>query len=156
MPSMRLMQFSGKGSRETNVCAYNCSYIAPENFQDIAEIMYVSMCGTGVGWAVESQNVGKFPQIQMQSGNKKKTHVVDDSKEGWADALALGMKTWANGEDIKFDYSKLRPAGARLKTMGGKSSGPDPLKQLMDFTRMKMLIDKVKDLGILIYMILFA
>jgi len=139
MPSMRLMQFSGKAVEKTNVCAYNCSYTAPENFQDIAEIMYVSMCGTGVGWAVESQNVGKFPQIQMQGGNKKETHVVDDSKEGWADALALGMKTWANGEDIEFDYSQLRPAGARLKTMGGKSSGPDPLKQLIDFTRMKML-----------------
>ncbi len=91
---------------KTNVCAYNCSYIAPENFQDVAEIMYVSMCGTGVVVAVESQNVGKFPQIQMQTGDKKKMHIVDDSKEGWADALALGMKTWAGGEDIEFDLFK--------------------------------------------------
>lgn len=139
MPSMRLLQFSGKAADRTNACAYNCSYIAPENFQDVAEIMYVSMCGTGVGWTVESQNVEKFPQIMTQSGKKAATFVVPDSKEGWADALALGMKTWADGEDIDFDYSQLRPAGARLKTMGGKSSGPEPLRQLLDFTRKKML-----------------
>lgn len=139
MPSMRLMQFSGKAAERTNVCAYNCAYIAPENFQNIAEVMYVSMCGTGVGWSVESQNVEKFPQIMSQKGTKAETHVVADSKEGWADALALGMKTWASGDDIVFDYSLLRPAGARLKTMGGKSSGPDPLRQLLDFTRAKML-----------------
>ncbi len=139
MPSMRLMQFSGKAAETTNVCAYNCSYIAPEKFQDIAEIMYVSMCGTGVGWSVESQNVEKFPQILRQKGGEATTFVIADSKEGWADALALGMKTWASGEDIKFDYSQLRAAGARLMTMGGKSSGPDPLRKLLDFTRAKML-----------------
>ncbi len=139
MPSMRLMQFSGKAAERTNVCAYNCAYIAPENFQNIAEVMYVSMCGTGVGWSVESQNVEKFPQIMSQIGAKAETHIVADSKEGWADALALGMKTWASGNDMVFDYSLLRPAGARLKTMGGKSSGPDPLRQLLDFTRAKML-----------------
>ncbi|MDI3496079.1 MAG: hypothetical protein PWQ35_100 [Patescibacteria group bacterium] len=139
MPSMRLMQFSGKAVERTNVCAYNCSYIAPENFQDIAEIMYVSMCGTGVGWSVESRNVEKFPQIMIQTGIKRDKYIIPDSKEGWADALALGMKVWAKGEDIEFDYSLLRPAGARLKTMGGKSSGPEPLRQLLDFTRVKML-----------------
>ena len=135
MPSMRLMQFSGKAAERTNVCAYNCAYIAPENFQNIAEVMYVSMCGTGVGWSVESQNVEKFPQIMSQIGAKAETHVVADSKEGWADALALGMKTWASGNDMVFDYSLLRPAGARLKTMGGKSSGPDPLRQLLEIGR---------------------
>lgn len=139
MPSMRLFQFSGKAADKTNVCAYNCAYIAPESFQDLAEIMYVSMCGTGVGWSVESQNTEKFPQIMNQNGQKLETYIIPDDKEGWADALALGMKTWASGGDIKFDYSKLRPAGARLQTMGGKSSGPDPLKQLLDFTRVKVL-----------------
>ncbi len=139
MPSMRLLQFSGKAAERTNVCAYNCSYVAPESFQDVAEIMYVSMCGTGVGWSVESQNVEKFPQILTQTGEKLETYIIPDDKEGWSDALALGMKTWANGQDINFDYSKLRPAGARLKTMGGKSSGPDPLKKLLDFTKEKML-----------------
>ncbi len=139
MPSMRLLQFAGNAARNTNVCAYNCSYIAPQCFQDLAEIMYISMCGTGVGWSVESQNVQRFPQIEIQTGKKLDTHVVSDSKEGWADALALGMKTWAEGDDVDFDYSQLRPAGARLKTMGGKSSGPEPLIRLLDFTRRKML-----------------
>lgn len=139
MPSMRLFQFSGKAADKTNVCAYNCAYIAPESFQDLAEIMYVSMCGTGVGWSVESQNVEKFPQIIMQSGKKAESHVIPDDKEGWADALSLAMKTWAAGNDIVFDYSLLRPAGARLKTMGGKSSGPEPLRQLLDFTKKKIL-----------------
>jgi ribonucleoside-triphosphate reductase (thioredoxin) len=139
MPSMRLLQFSGKAAEKTNVCAYNCSYIAPKSFQDIAEIMYVSMCGTGVGWSVESQNVEKFPQIMIQNGKKKDKFVIPDSKEGWSDALALGMKTWTSGSDIEFDYSLLRPAGARLETMGGKSSGPEPLRQLLNFTRKKML-----------------
>lgn len=139
MPSMRLLQFSGQAARKTNVCAYNCSYIAPENFQDLAEIMYISMCGTGVGWSVESQNVQKFPQINLQTGNTLPVHVIPDSKEGWADALTLGMHTWADGQDITFDFSQLRPAGARLKTMGGKSSGPEPLQRLLTFTREKML-----------------
>lgn len=139
MPSMRLLQFAGKAARATNVCAYNCSFIAPESFQDLAEIMYISMCGTGAGFAVESANVQKFPQIVPQTGEKLSTHVIPDSKEGWADSLVIGMKAWAAGKDIDFDYSELRPAGARLKTMGGKSSGPDPLRQLLTFTRQIML-----------------
>lgn len=139
MPSMRLLQFSGNAARSTNVCAYNCSYIAPENFRDLAEIMYISMCGTGAGWSVESQNVQKFPQIKIQSGKNLPTFVIPDSKEGWADALILGMNTWADGNDVAFDYSKLRPAGTRLKTMGGKASGPEPLRRLLGFTREKML-----------------
>jgi ribonucleoside-diphosphate reductase alpha chain len=139
MPSMRLLQFSGNAARKTNVCAYNCSFIAPESFKDIAEIMYISMCGTGAGWSVESQNVQKLSQIKMQTGKKLSTHVVEDSKEGWCDAFILGMETWVSGGDVSFDYSNVRPAGTRLKTMGGKASGPEPLMRLLDFTRQKML-----------------
>ncbi|MBP6858225.1 MAG: ribonucleoside-triphosphate reductase [Candidatus Pacebacteria bacterium] len=139
MPSMRLFQFSGKAARVTNVCAYNCSFIAPESFQDLAEIMYISMCGTGAGWAVEPTNVEKFPQIIMQSGDKLTTHVIPDHKEGWADSLTVGMKAWAAGKDIEFDYSQIRPEGARLKVMGGKASGPAPLQRLHGFTRQVML-----------------
>jgi len=139
MPSMRLMQFAGKAARATNVCAYNCSYVAPTCFQDFAEIMYISMCGTGCGWSVESDNIEKLPQIQRQTGKKLPTHVIPDNKEGWADALSLGMKTWAEGKDIEFDLSQLRPAGARLSTMGGKSSGPEPLRQVLAFSRRKIL-----------------
>lgn len=139
MPSMRLLQFAGPAARRTNVCAYNCSFIAPESFQDLAEIMHVSMCGTGVGFSVESYNVQRFPQIKYQTGKKIPTFTIPDSKEGWSDSLALGMSTWAEGNDIEFDFSQLRPAGARLQTMGGKSSGPEPLKRLLTFTRQIML-----------------
>lgn len=135
MPSMRLMQFAGTAARSTNVCAYNCSYIAPRSFQDFAEIMYISMCGTGVGWSVESENIQSLPQVKRQIGKKHPTYVIPDNKEGWADALALGMKIWFEGEDIDFDFSRLRAAGTRLKTMGGKSSGPEPLRNLLEFTR---------------------
>ncbi len=138
MPSMRLMQFAGDPARSTNVCAYNCSFIAPENFQDFAEVAYISMCGTGVGFAVESQNIQKLPQIKYQNGKKKLNYVIPDSKEGWAEALSYGMSTWASGEDVEFDYSKIRPAGARV-SFGGKASGPEPLRDLMNFTRNKML-----------------
>ncbi len=146
MPSMRLFQFAGKPARATNVCAYNCSFIAPESFQDLAEVMYISMCGAGAGWSVESTNVEKFPQIEMQSGEKLPTFVIPDSKEGWADSLATGMKTWSVGKDIDFDFSLLRPEGARLKTMGGKSSGPAPLQRLLSFTRQIMLARQGKRL----------
>lgn len=139
MPSMRLLQFAGTAARSTNVAAFNCSFTAPQKPEDFAEMMYISMCGTGVGFSAESQNVQKLPQIKKQSGKKLPAHVIADSKEGWCDALTLGMKTWFDGKDIDFDFSELRPAGARLKTMGGKSSGPEPLRSLLIFARRKIL-----------------
>ncbi|MEJ0053479.1 MAG: ATP cone domain-containing protein [bacterium] len=135
MPSMRLMQFAGEAARKSNVCAYNCSYIAPSKLQDFAEIMYISMRGTGVGYSVESQNIQALPQIAYQTGEKLATFVVPDSAEGWCNALTLGLETWYAGKDIDFDFSLVRPAGARLKTMGGKASGPEPLRQLLSFSR---------------------
>jgi ribonucleoside-diphosphate reductase alpha chain len=135
MPSMRLMQFAGDAARVSNVCAYNCSYIAPSKLEDFAEIMYISMCGTGVGYSVESANVEQLPQIAPQSGEHLGTHAIADSKEGWCDALTLGLRTWYAGKDITFDYAQIRPAGARLKTMGGKASGPEPLRSLLTFAR---------------------
>jgi ribonucleoside-diphosphate reductase alpha chain len=139
MPSMRLMQFAGPAARRCNVVAYNCSYIAPTKLEDFAEIMYLSMSGTGVGYSVESVSVEQLPQIQKQTGDKLETFVVEDSKEGWGDALTHGLKTWFAGKDVEFDYSHIRPLGARLKTMGGKSSGPDPLRSLLDFARERIL-----------------
>jgi len=141
-PSMRLLWSSGKACRQSNVWAYNCSFIAPTKPQDLGEIMYISMCGAGLGFAVEWDNVQKFPQIEKQikiSKSEIPTHVVVDSKEGWADAFVLAMKTWYEGKDVKFDYSQIRPAGTRLETAGGKASGPQPLMDLMDFTKRKML-----------------
>ena len=137
--SMRLLWGAGKAARATNVCAYNCSFIAPKEWQDFAEIMYVLMCGSGLGFSVERQNVELLPIIKRQTGEKLKTHVVGDSKEGWADAFVVGLKTWSEGKDIDFDFSQVRPQGARLATMGGRSSGPDPLRNLIDFARVRLL-----------------
>ncbi|KND49359.1 MAG: ribonucleoside-diphosphate reductase alpha chain [Parcubacteria bacterium C7867-008] len=139
MPSMRLMQFAGEAVERCNVAAYNCSFIAPSKIPDFAEIMYISMCGTGVGYSVESANVQALPQIGTQTGEKLATHVVGDSKEGWCDALTLGLKTWFAGNDVDFDFSQVRPAGARLKVMGGKASGPEPLRSLLAFSRERIL-----------------
>lgn len=138
-PSMRLLWSAGDACDASNVCAYNCAYIAPTTWDDLAEIMYVSMCGAGCGFAVEPENVEKFPQIQKQNGKKKPTILVEDSKEGWCDAYVLACRTWASGYDVDIDYSMVRPAGSRLITMGGRSSGPAPLRDLMNFTRNKML-----------------
>ncbi len=139
MPSMRLLQFAGDPARRCNAVAYNCAFIAPTNFQDFGEVLYLSASGCGVGFAAESKNVEQLPQIKEQTGVVLKTHVVGDSKEGWADALVHGIETWYSGKDVEFDYSQVREAGARLKTMGGKASGPDPLKSLLSFTRETIL-----------------
>lgn len=147
MPSMRLMWSAGAPARKTNVCAYNCSFIAPSQLQDLGEIMYLSMCGTGVGFSVESQTIQQLPIIQKQSGQHVGTHTVDDSKEGWADAFVYAMQTWFDGKDLDFDYSQVRPQGARLKTMGGKASGPDPLMQLMAFAKQRVLARQGKRLS---------
>lgn len=138
-PSMRLLWSAGKACRQSNVWAYNCSYTAPTCPQDLGEIMYVSMCGAGLGFAVEWENVQQFPQIKKQVKEKPAVHIVHDSKEGWADAFVLGLKAWFDGRDVKFDYSMIRPAGARLETAGGKASGPQPLMDLMEFARRKIL-----------------
>ncbi len=139
MPSMRLMQFAGEPARRCNTCAYNCTFTAPTKLEDFAEIMYLSMQGCGVGFAVESQNIEQLPQIMKQGGKKLETHVIADSKEGWCDALTLGLKTWYSGKDVSFDFSQIRPAGARLRTMGGKASGPEPLRSLLAFARDRVL-----------------
>ncbi|MDO8561503.1 MAG: ATP cone domain-containing protein [bacterium] len=139
MPSMRAMQFAGAPAKKCNTCFYNCSFTAPVKLEDFAEIMYLSMQGCGVGYAVESQNIQQLPQIEKQTGEKLTTHVIADQKEGWCDALTLGLRTWYSGKDIDFDFSTIRPAGSRLRTMGGKASGPEPLRSLLAFARERIL-----------------
>lgn len=139
MPSMRLLWSSGEACRRTNTTAYNCAFIAPTELQDFGEILYLLTCGCGVGFSVEKHIINKLPFIKEQTGNKLITHFVEDSREGWADALVLGLKTWFEGNDIEFDFSKVRPAGARLQTMGGRASGPEPLDGLLKFAREKIL-----------------
>jgi len=145
-PSMRLLWSAGEACEKSNVWAYNCSYIAPSAWQDLGEIMYILMCGAGLGFSVESETVQKFPQIRRQTGKRLATHVVADDKEGWADAFVLACKTWADGYDIDFDYSKIRPSGSRLKVAGGRASGPQPLIDLINFTKKKILARQAKRL----------
>lgn len=138
-PSMRLLWSAGAAVEKTNVTAYNCAYVAPTNWQDLAEIMYISMCGAGCGFAAEEANVSKFPAIKKQTGKKLETIIVEDSREGWCDAFATAANAWANGFDVDLDYTQVRPAGAKLITMGGRASGPGPLMDLMETIRAKLL-----------------
>ncbi|MBI4014857.1 MAG: ribonucleoside-triphosphate reductase [Candidatus Aenigmarchaeota archaeon] len=147
MPSMRLMWGAGDAARASNVCGYNCSYIAPAKLEDFSEIMYLSMCGAGVGFSVESQTAQLLPIIARQAGQHLPAHAIGDSKEGWCDALTLGLRAWYSGKDIIFDYSHIRPAGAKLKTMGGRSSGPEPLRSLLDFARAKIMASQGRRLS---------
>jgi ribonucleoside-diphosphate reductase alpha chain len=146
MPSMRLMWSAGDAARASNAAAYNCSFVAPRKIEDFAEIMYLLMCGVGVGFSVETQNVQLLPIIARQTGEPLPTHIVEDSKEGWGDALKLGLNAWYSGRDVGFDFSGVRPAGARLKTMGGRSSGPGPLRALLEFARARILASQGKRL----------
>ncbi|MFA6270112.1 MAG: ATP cone domain-containing protein [Candidatus Paceibacterota bacterium] len=148
-PSMRLLWSSGKAARNTNVTAYNCAYIAPVSWRDLSEIMYVSMCGAGCGFSVEPENVGKFPQIVKQTGKMAPKIVVADSKVGWCESFVSACKAWEEGFDVEIDYSKVRPAGAKLQTMGGRASGPAPLMELMQFTRGKILAKQGRRLSTL-------
>ena len=148
-PSMRLLWSSGKACRNTNVTAYNCAYIAPTTWRDLSEIMYVSMCGAGCGFSVEPENVGKFPQIAKQTGRMAPKIVVEDSKVGWCQSFVSACTAWEEGLDVEIDYSKVRPSGAKLQTMGGRASGPAPLQELMQFTRRKMLAKQGRRLSTL-------
>ncbi len=147
MPSMRLMWGAGNAVKSSNVSAYNCSYIVPREMKDFGEILYILMCGTGIGFSVENQFTQQLPIVKRQNGQKGPTHIVGDNKEGWADALVKGMTSWYEGYDIDFDYSKVRPAGAKLKTMGGRSSGPQALEELLSFAKARILRKQGKRLS---------
>ena len=134
-PSMRMMQMAGPAAKRCNVCIYNCAYDSPSTPKDFADEMYILMQGTGDSFSVETTVVEDLPKIKIQKGLDPEIEIVDDSTEGWCDALLFGMQKWFNGEDVKFDYSKIRPAGEVLKTKGGRASGPGPLRDLLDFVR---------------------
>lgn len=139
MPSMRLAWAAGEAARRENVCAYNCSFVPIIDLKAFSEVLYILMCGTGVGFSVEQRFISKLPVVKTMSSEGLGVHVVGDSKEGWAEALLTGLTAWFNGKDVEFDYTQVRPRGARLKVMGGRSSGPDPLKKLLDFARTKII-----------------
>jgi ribonucleoside-diphosphate reductase alpha chain len=139
MPSMRLLAMAGEAARRNNITIYNCSYQPVESIDSFVEALIISMSGCGVGFSVERKYVENFPRIKRQLGKKPVTFVVADSAEGWADALRFGLQTWFEGGDVNFDLSHLRPAGAPLRTKGGRASGPEPFRVMLDFVRARIL-----------------
>lgn len=122
MPSMRLLWSAGVAARHCHATAYNCSYLPIRSIEDFGEILYLLMCGCGVGFSVEAAAVQQLPIIKPQDPDAEiENYEVEDSREGWAKALIHGLHVWFDGRDILFDLSNLRGAGARLKTMGGRS-----------------------------------
>ena len=134
MPSMRCLMTAGEALKRDNVAGYNCAYTTISRLRAFDEILYVLMCGTGVGFSVERQYVEKLPTVSEHFSDSDTTIVVQDSKGGWARAYRELVSLLINGQIPKWDLSKIRPAGARLKTFGGRASGPKPLDDLFRFT----------------------
>lgn len=133
MPSMRLMMTAGEACERDNIAAYNCSYLAVNNKRAFSEALYILMNGTGVGFSCERQETNRLPEVPEKVELCDDVIVVEDSKLGWAKAFKKLISHLYEGDIPNFDFTKVRPAGARLKTFGGRASGPDPLKQLFDF-----------------------
>jgi ribonucleoside-triphosphate reductase len=133
MPSMRSLMTAGPAALRDNTAMYNCSYLAVKNIKSFDQAMFILLCGTGVGFSVERQYINKLPEVPDALFNSDTTVVVKDSKEGWAKALRQVIALLYSGEVPKWDTSKVRPAGARLKTFGGRASGPEPLEDLFKF-----------------------
>ena len=133
MPSMRAVMTAGPALARDNVAGYNCSFLPVDSPRSFDEAMYILMCGTGVGFSVESVYVNKLPIVNEHFEKSNTTIVVEDSKGGWARSLRELISLLYAGQIPSWDTSKVRPAGARLKTFGGRASGPEPLESLFDF-----------------------
>lgn len=134
MPSMRTMMTAGVALDRDNVAGYNCAYTAIDNIRAFDEIMYILMCGTGVGFSVERQYINKLPEVAEEFHATESTIRVRDSKIGWASAYKELIAMLYSGNIPEWDDSGVRPAGERLKTFGGRASGPEPLRELYRFT----------------------
>lgn len=134
MPSMRAMMTSGKAADRDNTCIYNCSYLPVDDVKSFDEAMFILLCGTGVGFSVESKYTNKLPEVPERLFESEHFITVADSKEGWAKAYRMLLASLYAGEIPKWDVSKVRAAGTPLKTFGGRASGPEPLVDLFQFT----------------------
>jgi len=134
MPSMRALMTAGPALDRDNTAGYNCSYLPVNDPKSFDEAMYILLCGTGVGFSVERQYIDKLPEIPERLFKSQTTIVVRDSKEGWAKAFRMLVALLYAGEVPDYDVNMIRPAGARLKTFGGRASGPAPLVDLFKFT----------------------
>lgn len=138
-PSMRLLAMAGDAAKRQNICIYNCSYLPVDAIDSWVEALIISMSGCGVGFSVERQYVDLLPEVKVQTGEKLPTLIVEDTTEGWASALRVALTAWFNGQDLDFDFSLIREAGSPLKVKGGRASGPEPLKKMLEFARSRIL-----------------
>ena len=133
MPSMRCLMTAGEALKRDNVAGFNCSYLHIDHPRAFDELMYVLMCGTGVGFSVERNFIAKLPEVAESFHKTNSVIVVSDSKLGWASAFRELIAMLYAGKIPNWDMGRIRPAGARLKTFGGRASGPDPLEDLFKF-----------------------
>lgn len=134
MPSMRALMTAGPALERDNIAGYNCSYLPIIDQKCFDELMFILLNGTGVGFSVERQYINKLPEVPEELYPSDTTIVVPDSKQGWATSLRQLISLLYSGQIPKWDVSKVRPSGARLKTFGGRASGPAPLVELFNFT----------------------
>jgi intein/homing endonuclease len=135
MPSMRLTATAGPAAHRENLCIFNCAYLPIDSLKSFSELMYILMAGTGSGFSVERENISKLPSIKYSGSIRRDDYTIEDSREGWAKAFLFGLETWFEGEDVIFDYKQIRPYGSPLLTMGGRASGFEPLRDLIEFSK---------------------
>ncbi len=135
MPSMRALWAAGDAAKQSNVTMYNCAFLPVDSIEAFSECLYVLCCGAGAGFSVEKKYVDKLPAVKLLSISPPQTYFIPDSKEGWSDSVKTLITRLYQGEATEFNYSMIRPKGSRLKTMGGRASGPEPLILLHSFVR---------------------
>lgn len=134
LPSMRALWSAGPAAERDNTMIYNCSFIPLDSLKSFSELLYILMMGTGVGYSVENKFVNNLPEVAPRR-QATTPYIIEDSTEGWADAFFDGLTLMWKGYKVLFDYSKIRLEGSRCKTKGGRASGPEPLKRLLDFAQ---------------------
>jgi ribonucleoside-triphosphate reductase (thioredoxin) len=144
LPSMRSMQFAGKPIEISPNRIYNCAYLPIDDVRAFGEAMFLLLGGTGVGYSVQQHHVEKLPEIRKPNPNRKRRYLIADSIEGWADAVKYCIKSYfTGGSRLDFDFSDIRPKGARLVTSGGKAPGPQPLKECL--IKLQGILDAKED-----------
>lgn len=135
MPAMRLLAMAGPAARRQNLCGFNCSFVPVDSIDAFAEALLISMSGCGVGFSVEKRHVNKLGKIKKQHYEPDRKLTVEDTTEGWVESVRYCLQQWFDGYDVEIDYSQIRPAGTPLKIKGGRASGPDPLRNALQFAR---------------------
>jgi ribonucleoside-triphosphate reductase (thioredoxin) len=144
LPSMRSMQFAGRPIEVNPARIYNCAFLPIDDWRAFGEVMFLLLGGTGVGYSVQYDHIEKLPEIRKPKQNRKKRFLIGDSIEGWADAVKVLMKSYFSGtSSIDFDFSDIRPKGARLITAGGKAPGPGPLRECL--VKLQGILDTKED-----------